>query len=183
MRGQCYCIFRKDTEAHAIATKLEDEQSLVTKFQKQIKELQNRIQEFEEELEAERQARSKVYKNLSFAELQYLHLHVLHFQSEKTKSELHRQLQELSERLDEAGGMTAAQIDLNKKREAELAKLRRDLEESNLNHESQLNGLRKKHNDAVAEMGDQLDQLQKLKAKCFFCKFILQLHLHYLENF
>jgi len=54
---------------------------------------------------------------------------------------------------------------LNKKREAELAKLRRDLEAANVNHESQLSALRKKHNDAVAEMGDQLDQLQKGKAK------------------
>lgn len=74
-------------------------------------------------------------------------------------------MQELNERLDEAGGTTQAQIELNKKREAELAKLRRDLEEGNMNHENQLASLRKKHNDAVAEMGDQLDQLQKQKAK------------------
>ncbi len=33
-------------------------------------------------------------------------------------------------RLDEAGGATAAQQELNKKREAEVAKLRRDLEEA-----------------------------------------------------
>lgn len=38
----------------------------------------------------------------------------------------------MSERLDEAGGATAAQIEVNKKREAELSKLRRDLEENNL---------------------------------------------------
>lgn len=43
-----------------MASKLEDEQSLVGKLQKQIKELQSRIQELEEELESERQARSKV---------------------------------------------------------------------------------------------------------------------------
>ena len=54
---------------------------------------------------------------------------------------------------------------MNKKREAEMAKLRRDLEEANMNHENQLAALRKKHNDAVAEMGDQLDQLQKQRAK------------------
>lgn len=56
-------------------------------------------------------------------------------------------------------------MELNKKREAEMAKYRRDLEEANMNHESQLGALRKKHNDAVAEMGDQLEQLQKAKAK------------------
>ncbi len=34
-----------------------------------------------------------------------------------------------------------------------------------MNHENQLAALRKKHNDAVSEMGDQVDQLQKQKAK------------------
>ncbi|XP_051858849.1 myosin heavy chain, muscle isoform X33 [Drosophila albomicans] len=68
-------------------------------------------------------------------------------------------------RLEEAGGATSAQIELNKKREAELSKLRRDLEEANIQHESTLANLRKKHNDAVAEMAEQVDQLNKLKAK------------------
>ena len=54
---------------------------------------------------------------------------------------------------------------MNKKREAELAKLRRDLEEANQTHENQLAALRKKHNDSVAEMGENLDTLQKAKAK------------------
>ena len=76
-----------------------------------------------------------------------------------------RELEELGERLEEAGGATAAQIELNKKREAELSKLRRDLEESNIQHESTLSNIRKKHNDAVAEMGEQIDQLNKMKAK------------------
>jgi hypothetical protein len=37
----------------------------------------------------------------------------------------------------------------NKKRESELAKLRRDLEEANLQHEATAAQLRKKHQDAV----------------------------------
>ena len=40
-----------------------------------------------------------------------------------------RELEELTERLEEAGGATAAQMELNKKRENEIAKLRRDIEE------------------------------------------------------
>ena len=36
----------------------------------------------------------------------------------------------MSERLEEAGGATAAQVELNKRRETEMAKLRRDLEEA-----------------------------------------------------
>ncbi|XP_055686239.1 myosin heavy chain, muscle isoform X17 [Lutzomyia longipalpis] len=137
-------IQRKDKEISSLTAKLEDEQSIVNKLQKQIKELQSRIEELEEEVEAERQARSK---------------------AEKQRADLARELEELGERLEEAGGATSAQIELNKKREAELAKLRRDLEEANIQHESTLANLRKKHNDAVAEMAEQVDQLNKLKAK------------------
>ncbi|XP_069185676.1 myosin heavy chain, muscle isoform X30 [Procambarus clarkii] len=137
-------IQRKDKEVSSLASKLEDEQGLVSKLQKQIKELQARIEELEEELEHERQARAK---------------------AEKSKTHLGRELEELGERLDEAGGATAAQIELNKKREAELAKLRRDLEESNIQHEGALVNLRKKHNDAVAEMSEQIDHLNKMKAR------------------
>jgi hypothetical protein len=54
---------------------------------------------------------------------------------------------------------------MNKKREAELAKVRRDTEECKVQHENQLSLLRKKHTDAVAEMTDQLDQLTKQKTK------------------
>jgi hypothetical protein len=38
-----------------------------------------------------------------------------------------QELEELAERLDEAGGATQAQLELNKKREAEMSKMRRDL--------------------------------------------------------
>ncbi|XP_077276639.1 myosin heavy chain isoform X12 [Temnothorax americanus] len=137
-------IQRKDKELSSLTAKLEDEQSLVGKLQKQIKELQARIEELEEEIEAERGGRAK---------------------AEKQRSDLARELEELGERLEEAGGATSAQIELNKKREAELSKLRRDLEEANIQHESSLAILRKKHNDAVAEMGEQIDTLNKLKAR------------------
>ncbi|XP_002090517.3 myosin heavy chain, muscle isoform X11 [Drosophila teissieri] len=137
-------IQRKDKELSSITAKLEDEQVVVLKHQRQIKELQARIEELEEEVEAERQARAK---------------------AEKQRADLARELEELGERLEEAGGATSAQIELNKKREAELSKLRRDLEEANIQHESTLANLRKKHNDAVAEMAEQVDQLNKLKAK------------------
>jgi myosin heavy chain 6/7 len=135
---------KKEAELHTLSSRLEDEQSLVGKLQRQIKELQARISELEEELDAERQSRSK---------------------ADRSRAELQRELEEISERLDEAGGATSAQVEINKKREAELAKLRRDLEESNMNHETQLGSLRKKHTDAVAELSDQVEQLQKLKVK------------------
>ncbi|GFQ86250.1 myosin heavy chain, muscle [Trichonephila clavata] len=135
---------RKEKEMASLAAKLEDEQSLVAKLQKQIKELQARIEELEEELEAERQARAK---------------------AEKQRADLAREIEELSERLEEAGGATSAQVELNKRREAEMSKLRRDLEEANLQHEQVMSNLRKKHNDIIAELSEQLDQLNKHKAR------------------
>ncbi len=101
----------------------------------------------EEEVESERQTKSKV---------------------EKQRADLSREIDEMNERLEEVGGASSAQLEINKKREAELAKLRRDLEEANLQHEATAQQLRKKHQDAVNEMGEQIDQLQKLKNKFVF---------------
>ena len=84
---------------------------------------------------------------------------------EKQRAELQRELDELSQRLDEAGGATQAQIDVNKKREAELQKLRRDLEEAHIQSEAQTAALRKKQQDAVNELSEQMDQLQKARQK------------------
>ena len=109
----------KDKDNSALALKLEDEQSLVAKSQKGIKETQGRIEELEQELEAERQSRSK---------------------AERQRSDLNREIDDLGHRLEEAGGATNAQIELNKKRESELNKLRKDLEEANIQHDSLLSG-------------------------------------------
>ncbi|PIO33952.1 hypothetical protein AB205_0063410 [Aquarana catesbeiana] len=137
-------IKKKDFEISQLQGKIEDEQSLASQLQKKIKELQARIEEVEEEIEAERAARARV---------------------EKQRADLSRELEEISERLEEAGGATSAQIELNKKREAEFQKLRRDLEESTLHHEATSAALRKKHADSVAELGEQIDNLQRVKQK------------------
>merc|ERR1719430_1882123 len=137
-------IMRKDAELTGLGSKLDDEQSLVGKVQKSIKELQCRIEEMEEELEAERQARAK---------------------AERQRSDLAREMESLGDRLNKASGATAAQVELNKKRETEVAKLRKDLEECHIQHESPLVSLKKKQSDSIAEMSEQMDQLNKMKAK------------------
>ena len=137
-------IGRKEKDVMQLTSKLEDEQCIVSKIQKAIKETQGRVEELEEELEAERQARAK---------------------AERKRSDLARELEELGERLGEAGGATAAQMELNKKREAEVQKLRKDLEEAHIQQESTLMNLKRKHQDAIAEMSEQIDQLSKMKAK------------------
>ena len=67
--------------------------------------------------------------------------------------------------MEEAGGATAAQVEMNKKREAEFLRLRRDLEEATLNHEATTAALRKKQADSMAELGEQIDNLQRIKQK------------------
>ena len=137
-------ISKKEKEIGGLAHKLEDEQGTVGRVQKSIKEFQCRVEELEEELEAERQARAN---------------------AERQRSDMAREIEDLGERLNEAGGATSAQVELNKKREFELQKLHKDLEEANIQHETVLNSLKKKHQDAVQEMNEQIDQLQKMKSK------------------
>lgn len=44
-------------------------------------------------------------------------------------------------------------------------KMRRELEEAGLHHEATAATLRKKHSDTVAELGEQIDGLQRAKQK------------------
>merc|ERR1712121_558721 len=85
--------------------------------------------------------------------------------AEKNRSILSRDIKDLANRLEEAGANTSVQIELNKKREAELTKLKGELEEANIAHEGTLAALRSKHNNVMSEMGEQIDSLNKMKAK------------------
>jgi len=57
------------------------------------------------------------------------------------------------------------QLEANKRREAELQKLRRDLEDAHAQNEAQVSALRKKQQDTINEMSEQLEALQKMKQK------------------
>ena len=137
-------IQRKEKEITSLQAKAEDEQTLASKYSKQVKELQTRLEELDEELIIERGNRAK---------------------AEKNRSTLSRDIGDLVEKLEDAGNNTATQIELNKKREVELAKLKTDLDESNITHEGTLAALRQKHNNNMSEMGEQIDGLNKMKAK------------------
>lgn len=76
-----------------------------------------------------------------------------------------KELEELTDRLEEASGATAAQMELNKKREMEVGRMRKDLEEASIQQESTMLSLRKKHQDAISEMSEQIEQLNKLKTR------------------
>ena len=99
---------RKEKEHSSLNGKVDDEGTLGGKLSTQIKELQSRLEELDEDLEAERQSRAR---------------------ADKGRGALRRELDELNEKLEETGSNTAAQIALNTRREEELAKLKMELDE------------------------------------------------------
>merc|ERR1739848_226751 len=137
-------VQRKEKEIASMSAKIDDEGTLANKYGKQIKELQTRLEELDEELTIERSARAK---------------------AEKNRSGLSRDIEDMAEKLEDAGNNTSTQIELNKKRETELAKLKMDLDELNLSHEGTLAAMRQKHNNNMSEMGEQIDSLNKMKTK------------------
>merc|ERR1712179_855585 len=137
-------IFKKEAEVSLLASKHEDEQVDGARVGKNIKDLQIKIDELEDEMKCENQARMK---------------------AENSRLKLEAEYNEMMDRLDEAGSATAAQNELFKKREAEASKLRRDIETDNIQHDAAVAAFRKKHNDAVAEMSEQIDHLTKMKQK------------------
>merc|ERR1711970_958627 len=137
-------VARKEKEESALGAKIDDEATLGSKYGKQIKELQARIEELDEELAVERGNRAK---------------------AEKSRTMLKKDIEDIGSRLDEAGSNTATQVELNKKREAELARLKGELEELNIAHEGTLAALRMKHNNTMADLGEQIDSLSANKTK------------------
>merc|ERR1719244_1526794 len=137
-------VARKEKEGSALSAKIDDEATLASKYAKQIKELQSRLEELDEELMIERNNRAK---------------------AEKSRSMLKKDIEDVSSRLEEAGSNTATQGALNKKREGELARLKGELEELNIAHEGTLAALRMKHNNSMGELGEQIDNLNGNKIK------------------
>merc|ERR1719347_15148 len=137
-------VSRKEKEGSALSAKIDDEATLASKYAKQAKELQARLEELDEELAVERGTRSK---------------------AEKSRTMLKKDIEDIASRLEEAGSNTATQVELNKKREAELARLKAELEELNIAHEGTLAALRMKHNNTMADLGEQIDNLNANKVK------------------
>merc|ERR1719328_435144 len=137
-------VSRKAKEASALSAKIDDEATLAAKYNKQAKELMARIEELDEELNVERGNRAK---------------------AEKSRTMLKKDIEDISSRLEEAGSNTATQVELNKKREGELARLKSELEELNIAHEGTLAALRMKHNNTMADLGEQIDSLSANKVK------------------
>merc|ERR1711902_322860 len=149
-------VSRKEKEGSALSAKIDDEATLAAKYNKQAKELMARIEELDEELNVERGNRAK---------------------AEKSRTMLKKDIEDISSRLEEAGSNTATQVELNKKREGELARLKAELEELNIAQEGTLAALRMKHNNTMSDLGEQIDSLNASKVKSEKDKSGLELDL------
>ncbi|KAK7791792.1 hypothetical protein R5R35_008810 [Gryllus longicercus] len=109
-----------------------------------LSRLEDKIRLLQDDLESEREFRQRI---------------------EREKADLSVQVIQLSERLEEAEGGAETQFEVNRKRDTELTKLRKLLEDVHLESEETANLLRKKHHEIVVDFQDQIDQLSKLKGK------------------
>lgn len=109
-----------------------------------LSRLEDKIRLLQDDLESEREIRQRI---------------------EREKADLSVQVISLSERLEEAEGGAENQFEVNRKRDVELTKLRKLLEDVHLESEETAHLLKKKHQEIVADFNEQIDSLSKAKAR------------------
>lgn len=92
------------------------------------------------------------------------------FEAERTSAKVEREranssgeLEDMNERLEEAGGVSSAQLEITKKQETKIQESPRDLEEATLHFEATSASLKKRHADSLAELESQVENLQQVK--------------------
>lgn len=93
---------------------------------------------------------------------------------EKEKHDFQLQIVALSERLTDSEGGNETQLDINRKRETEIAKLRKLLEDVHMESEQSIHDLRKKHQIAMMDLQEQMQSVSISKEKIVKEKSILQ---------
>lgn len=107
-----------------------------------LSRLEDKIRLLQDDLEAEREIRQRI---------------------EREKSDLSVQVISLSERLEEAEGGAESQFEVNRKRDVELGKMRKLLEDVHLESEETAHLLKKKHQEIVVDFNEQIEALSKAK--------------------
>jgi len=107
-----------------------------------MRRMEERIRIIQEDLESEQSLRRRI---------------------EKEKQGLQVQIITLSERLTEAEGGAENQLDINRKREAEMAKLRKLLEDTHMESETVILTMKKKHQESMMELQEQIESVSRSK--------------------
>uniref|UniRef100_A0A8C4IHV3 Myosin-9 n=1 Tax=Dicentrarchus labrax TaxID=13489 RepID=A0A8C4IHV3_DICLA len=134
-------LAKKEEELQAALARSE-EAAQKNLAQKKIREMEAQLSELQEDLELERQARTK---------------------AEKHRRDLGEELEALKTELEDTLDSTAAQQELRTKRETEVAQLKKTLDDEAKVHEQQLVEMRHKHGQAFDELNEQLEQAKRNK--------------------
>ncbi|XP_043936530.1 myosin-10-like isoform X2 [Protopterus annectens] len=136
-------LAKKEEELQAALARVDEEVSQKNSALKTIRELQAHLAELQEDLEVERLARTK---------------------AEKQKRDLGEELEALKTELEDTLDSTAAQQELRSKREQEVTELKRAIDEDSKAHEAQITEMRQRHNHALEELSEQLEQARRFRA-------------------
>ncbi|VDM96192.1 unnamed protein product [Thelazia callipaeda] len=130
---------RKEADVRATEIRKEELDVAVVRILKENKENDARIEELEAVIDAERQVRER---------------------NERKRFDLQRELDENTTRLEEQSIANGQQVETGKKFDAEIVKLRRELENVKINEETVIAMARKKNSDAISELNDQIAQVR-----------------------
>jgi len=106
--------------------------------------LEDKVRLLADDLDAERELRARI---------------------EREKADLSVQVIQLSERLEESEGGVECQIECNRKRDTELLKLRKLLDDVHIESEETAQLLKRKHQEVIVDFQEQIEILSKLKAR------------------
>ncbi len=119
----------------------EEEVAHKTTFQKNMRELEGQLQELQEDLETEKEARNK---------------------AEKQKRDLSEELEALKSELEDSLETSVAVQELRNKRELEVVSLKKQLEEEGKHKENQIQEIRAKHAAAQEQLNEQIDTAKRV---------------------
>merc|ERR1711962_1710086 len=130
-------ISKRDKSIKELEEVRENSEGLIKQLQKKIAELLARIEELEEELENERKAKQK---------------------TELARKELEANLEEMNEQLLVQGDATTAQSEIAKKKDSEIARLRKEIDEATAAGEDAVSALKGKMAAAVKKAKAKSDK-------------------------
>ena len=135
---------RREKElAHTIAN-LEDEQSLIIKYVKQINDLGGRIEELEEDLEVERMTKVKL---------------------ENQRNVLNQELEDLSDKFRDIQMTSDQQTETMKRKDHELQKLRKEMEEEYKINEVQMEAAKRNYHANYLEGAEKLQGMELINQR------------------
>ena len=134
-------LMKREKELAHLVTKLEDEQNVIIRNMKQIKDLGGRIEELEEELETERQVRLK---------------------SESHRSLLNQELEDMNDKMKEIQDSLQAKEEAVKRKDKELGKQRKDLTDEYKILEDQMEHMKRKKEKHVLDLSEKLQSHEEM---------------------